>query len=163
MSTPRLAELAIVHLDNWERRLGEALAPLSESQIWWRPNAAGNSIGNLLLHLAGNLRQWIVGGLGGGSLERRRGDEFRAQGGLNKAELWALFSEVVADCRRVAAALDEEALTRRYAVQGYDFDGHATLFHPLEHLSYHAGQIVLLAKALAPRAGLDFYPQHAGE
>lgn len=70
-------------------------AKLSREQLWWRPDEASNSIANLVLHLAGNVRQWIVAGVGGAADERQRAEEFSARGGLDADELLERLEDAV--------------------------------------------------------------------
>jgi uncharacterized damage-inducible protein DinB len=148
----------------WNEYLGKitaAVEPLAEEQVWWRPGEESNSIGNLLAHLDGNLRQWVLEGLGGEPVERHRDAEFAARGGATKAELLGRLGATVARCLAVVAGLTAAELERQRRIQKYDLDGYRALFHTVEHMSYHTGQIVLLAKLHGAR--LDFYPQHRGE
>ncbi|HSM50280.1 MAG TPA: DinB family protein [Thermoanaerobaculia bacterium] len=156
-----LPGLAAHYLGEYLAKIEAALAPLADEQLWWRPAESTNAIGNLLLHLHGNLSQWVLDGLGGREYTRRRGEEFAARAGAPKGELLAALAATVAACREAAAALPAAELARVRTIQGYDVDGARALFHAVEHMSYHTGQIVLLAKALG--AELDFYPQHRGE
>jgi uncharacterized damage-inducible protein DinB len=152
------------YFQQYLRKIHECTALLSEEQVWWRPNDAFNSVGNLLLHLRGNLSQWVLAALGGQPFERHRAEEFRARGGVAKAELLAGLEETVRRVRAVIAGLDATALERHQAVQGYATDGLGVVFHVVEHMSYHTGQIVATTKQLTgPEAGIDFYPQHRGE
>jgi uncharacterized damage-inducible protein DinB len=160
----RLAALADAYLGQYASKLDACLARLDDAQVWWRPAAGTNSVGNLVLHLRGNLSQWLLAGLGGRAFERRRRDEFLAEGGASCEELRATLAETLAACRQVAAALTPQQLAAPCTVQGYALDGLGVLLHALEHASYHVGQVVLLTKQLlGPQAKLDFYPQHAGE
>jgi uncharacterized damage-inducible protein DinB len=162
VSEPLLA-LADRYLAEYLDKIGRATATLSEEQLWWRPNERSNSIANLLLHLDGNLTQWCLGGLLGEPFERHRGAEFAARAG-GGAELVARLAATVARCRAGLRGLDPAALARELTIQGYQMDGRGALFHAVEHMSYHTGQIVLLAKALlAPAVELEFYPQHRTE
>lgn len=148
----------------WEEYLGKierAVAPLSEQELWWRGDERSNSVANLLAHLHGNLSQWVVAGLGGQPFERHRDAEFAARGGRTKAELLADLRSTVARCRETIRRLPADELGRVRRIQKYELDGYRALFHTVEHMSYHTGQIVLLAKLLG--AALDFYPQHRGE
>jgi uncharacterized damage-inducible protein DinB len=164
----RLQELAVEYWQEYLDKIEAAVAALSEDEVWWRASPSSNSIGNLLLHLAGNLGQWVIAGLAGESHERRRSLEFAA--GLDgetprvaKAEALARLRARVAECVAVARRLPAAELDRVRRIQKYELDGWKALFHAVEHMSYHAGQIVQLAKQLRPEAGLDFYPQHRGE
>jgi uncharacterized damage-inducible protein DinB len=160
-----MAESLVAFADRyWQeyaRKIETAVAPLSEEQIWWRPNEASNSIGNLLAHLTGNLSQWVLEGLGGEKFDRHRSQEFSARSGAAKVELLNRLLGVVERCRATVARLSDGDLARRRRIQTYETDGYDALFHAVEHMSYHTGQIVLLAKMMGIQ--LDFYPQHRGE
>ncbi len=157
----RLIELADHYWEEYLGKIERAAAPLSEDQLWWRGNEHGNSIANLLAHLRGNLAQWVLAGLGGQPFERHRDEEFAARGGRTKAELLADLRSTVTRCRGTIRGLTPEELARVRQIQKYELDGYRALFHTVEHMSYHTGQIVLLAKLLG--AEIDFYPQHKGE
>ena len=147
-------------------KITAALAGLNEEQIWWRPNAASNSIGNLLLHLAGNARQWIVAGVGGAPDVRARAAEFAAQQTLGKHALLARLSETLAEVDAVLARLATEAaqsdapLQRVCVPQGFPQSVLDAVFHVVEHFSYHTGQIVYLAKQLSGEQ-TQFYDERA--
>ncbi len=144
------------YLDKIERTAGR----LTPEQLWWRPNAACNSVGNLLLHLCGNLSQWVLAGLGGEGFERRRDEEFAAAGGADAAALLARLREVVLACRSLTERLTERDLERTMTIQGYTSTGFGVLLHAVEHMSYHTGQIVFVAKQLlGGPAEIEFYPQ----
>jgi uncharacterized damage-inducible protein DinB len=152
------------YFEQYLRKIRECVALLTEEQVWWRPNEAVNSVGNLLLHLRGNLSQWVLATLGGRPFERHRAEEFRARGGATKAELLSGLDEAVQATRAVIAGLDTAALERRHQVQRSDTDGLGIVFHVVEHMSYHTGQIVATTKQLTgPEAGIEFYPQHRSE
>jgi uncharacterized damage-inducible protein DinB len=151
-------------LAQYMSRIRDCVALLSEEQVWWRPNEACNSVGNLLLHLCGNLSQWVLSALGGQAYERRRAQEFRAREGEPRTDLVARLEEVVRSARAVIGGLDAAALERACHVQATDTDGLGVVFHVVEHMSYHTGQIVAATKQLTgPQAGIEFYPQHRGE
>lgn len=137
-------------------KIRSALARLPEDDLWWRPNAASNSVGHLLLHLAGNVRQWVVHGLGGEDDVRQRAGEFAASGGESKEELLLRLEETLREVDRVLGAFDPERLGAPLEIQGLSTTGMAALFHAVEHFSTHTGQILYIAKA---RVGedLDFY------
>lgn len=160
----RFLALASGLLEQYAGKIAQALAPLSEEQVWWRPNGASNSAGNLVLHLCGNLSQWVLLGMGGHPYERRRSLEFTAEKTAGKAELLARLSGVVREARRLLAGLGAAELLAPKRIQGYETDGLGAVLQAVEHMSYHTGQIVFLAKALlGPAAGIDFYPQHRDE
>jgi uncharacterized damage-inducible protein DinB len=152
------------YFEQYLRKIGVCVALLSEQQVWWRPNESCNSVGNLLLHLRGNLSQWVLAALGGQAYERHRAAEFRARQGQPKDELMEGLAAVVEKVRAVVAGLDGAALERAHHVQGYDTDGLGVVFHVVEHMSYHTGQIVAATKQLiGPDAAIEFYPQHRNE
>jgi uncharacterized damage-inducible protein DinB len=158
----RLGAAAVELLGEYLRKIEAAVPLLTESQVWWRANPHSNSIGNLLLHLEGNLSQWLLAGLGGQPYERRRSAEFAAHEGAPARELLARLRDVVQRCIAVAASIDDDALAARHEIQGYARDGFGVLLHAVEHMSYHTGQIVLLVKQLAGEGGIEFYPHLAG-
>jgi uncharacterized damage-inducible protein DinB len=160
----RLIDFADRYWAEYQDKIERVTASLDDDAFWWRPNERSNSIANLLLHLRGNLGQWVLAGLLGEAVERRRSAEFAAREGARGAELVAALGEVVGRCRAGVRGLSETDLARPLRIQSYSVDGYEALFHAVEHMSYHTGQIVLLAKATAP-AGIEieFYPQHRGE
>jgi len=130
-------------------RIAACLRELSAEQIWWRPNPASNSVGNLVLHLEGNVRQWLVSGLGGTPDRRERDLEFAESGPILPRTLIARLRRAVTDAARVMDKLDDEALAKTYSIQGFRVTGLRAVFHVAEHFSHHAGQIILLTKSLA--------------
>jgi uncharacterized damage-inducible protein DinB len=160
----RFLETSAEFLGTFLRRIQDCVARLSEDEVWWRPNPAVNSVGNLLLHLHGNLSQWILDGLAGARFERHRDHEFAEEGPLRKAELLARLERAVAECQRVVRGLSPEELVAPREIQGYRTDGVYTVQHVVEHMSYHTGQIVQTTKALrGPEEGIEFYPQLRGQ
>lgn len=146
-----------MHFLEWNHeRIIRCVETLSEEEIWWRANENSLSIGNQLLHLTGNIRQWAVHGLGGLPDVRQRASEFAARGEYSGAELLAMLSEVVEDARLAVSDLTEAELLRERAIQSYRHDGLFILVHVIEHFSYHTGQIICQTKALRD-VDLDFY------
>ena len=129
-------------------RIARCLEKLSQDQIWWRPNAASNSMGNLVLHLNGNVRQWIISGLGGVADIRQRDLEFRQQGPIPRRALLTLLQGTVREACRVLQGLSSADLSRTYYIQGFRVTGLDAVFHVTEHFSHHAGQIILATKML---------------
>ena len=127
-------------------RIVKCLQQLSEEDIWWRPNSASNSVGNLVLHLCGNVRQWIVSGLGEAEFRRERDREFAEQGPIPREVLVKQLRETVRDACRVLAQLSDDSLSRKYDIQGYHETGLYAVFHVTEHFGYHAGQIIYITK-----------------
>ncbi len=138
-----------------------ALQALPPEQLWWRPNASSNSAGNLVLHLAGNVRQWIVSGVGGAPDVRQRDLEFSTRDGLPLEALLELLDSACADATAVLARLDAASLAESRVIQGRDTSVFSAVYHVVEHFSGHTGQIILLAKSFTP-ASVQFYDDAGG-
>jgi uncharacterized damage-inducible protein DinB len=122
---------------------------LSEEDIWWRAHGANNSIGNLVLHLCGNVRQWIISGLGGAPDHRERPKEFSETGPIPKADLAAKLQATVREADQVLERLDVSHLLEPRTIQGFHRTGLQALFHVVEHFSQHLGQIIYVTKMKA--------------
>lgn len=140
------------------RRCVEAMP---EQDLWWRPNPRSNSVGNLLLHLAGNIRQWVVAGIGGESDARQRQEEFDAAGGLDRRAALDLLEATMRDVDRVLSALDADRLLERRIIQGREVSVLDALYHAVEHFGMHTGQIIYIAK-LRTGTDLGFYEMDGG-
>jgi uncharacterized damage-inducible protein DinB len=147
----RLAELCV---RQWRSRFEERYLPrivgcleqLSDEEIWWRPNEASNSIGNLVLHVCGNMRQWIISGLGGPADVRERDKEFSERGPITRAALREKLQRTVSEACDVLARLRPSVLTRHFRIQGYDVTGYEAAAQVIEHVAYHLGQIIYVTK-----------------
>jgi uncharacterized damage-inducible protein DinB len=137
-------------------KIERCLEKLSDEDVWWRANAESNSIGNLLLHLAGNVRQWIVSGLGGERDARVRQQEFDERSMIPRAELLALLKGALSEVDETLASFDSSLLLEERQIQGSDVIVLEAIFHVVEHFSMHTGQIILLTKMLKS-ADLRFY------
>ncbi len=137
-------------------RIEKCLDLLSEAEVWHRPNASSNSVGNLILHLCGNIRQYIISGLGQQPDKRERDAEFLATEGFTKKELWQKLIETLAEAASVIEAADDKNLLAERKVQGYTLTGIGIIIHVVEHYSYHAGQIAFWTKLLKDK-DLGFY------
>jgi uncharacterized damage-inducible protein DinB len=124
-----------------------AIDPLTAEQIWWRPNDASNSIGNLMLHLAGNVRQWIVGGVSGQDVDRNRDWEFSTRDQLSTVQLTKRLRAVVDDACAVIVKVPDDELGQPRTIQGFETTVFGAIYHVVEHFAMHTGQIILLAKA----------------
>jgi uncharacterized damage-inducible protein DinB len=142
-------------------KIERSLEILSDEQIWWRSNPESNSIGNLMLHLSGNARQWIVSGVGGANSDRDRPQEFAERSLIPRDELIGRLRETLADVDEVLRLLDPATLLQRRTIQGCDVTVLEAIFHVVEHFSMHTGQIILLAKMLTGR-DLAFYDFSSG-
>ena len=128
-------------------RLERCLNELSETDIWWRPNENSNSVGNLVLHLCGNARQWILTGLGGATDQRKRQAEFDERGPVSRAELIQKVQQLMSEINVVLDRLTPADIERPIVVQGFNETGMSILIHVVEHFSYHVGQIAYIVKA----------------
>lgn len=161
---PTFPKLASRYLGEYLEKIERATDGLDDDRIWFRPTQGVNSIGNLLLHLAGNLSLWIAQGLGGRTFDRDRAGEFAADGSHGRSELIERLAEVVEHCQWVLGQEAVDSLGQPIEIQGYSIDRRGAIFHAIEHMGYHTGQIVQLAKQLhGPSHGLEFYPQHRDE
>lgn len=136
------------------RRLGEenvprikkCLAELTTEEIWYRPNENSNSVGNLVLHLCGNVRQWLLSGLGGYTDNRRRQQEFDERGPFPTSILLRHLDELMEEVDKVLNRLTAEQLLQPVEIQGFMETGVSVLVHVIEHFSYHTGQITYYVK-----------------
>lgn len=126
--------------------LRACLTTLNDEDIWWRPNEKSNSIGNLILHLCGNIRQWIVHGVGGAADERNRPTEFAAREPFSKAELLQKLEATLVEVDSVLANVQLEKLTESCMIQGFNVTVLGAIFHVVEHFAYHTGQIIYITK-----------------
>src|SRR6266702_4740563 len=137
-------------------KIERCLNLLTDEQIWWRPNSESNSIGNLLLHLSGNARQWIVCGVGGAADARDRDAEFAQREMIPREELRSLLKQTLREVDATLARFDPSKLLETRTIQGLDVSVLEAILHVVEHFSMHAGQIILLTKLLTA-ADLHFY------
>jgi uncharacterized damage-inducible protein DinB len=147
--------------DDYLPKVERCLERLTDEQIWWRANEESNSIGNLILHLCGNARQWIIAGVGSQPDNRVRDAEFQRRELIGRAELLTLLRSTLAEIDSTLLALDPaEVLSTRH-IQGHDVDVLKAIFHVTEHFSMHTGQIFLLTKLLTA-TDLRFYDFEEG-
>ena len=137
-------------------KIQKSLAVISDEQIWWRSGPETNSIGNLLLHLSGNARQWIVSGVGELPDHRERQAEFDAREGQTREELLEQLNQTVTEVDAVLANLDTAKLLETRHIQNHDVTVIDAIYHVVEHFAMHTGQIIYLAKMLG-RTDLGFY------
>jgi uncharacterized damage-inducible protein DinB len=142
-------------------KIRSCVEALPREALWRRPAPGANSIGNLLLHLAGNVRQWIVAGVGGAADTRERAAEFAAEDGADGPELLAHLAGTLAETDVVLARLSGDALLDRRAIQGREVSVLEAIYHVTEHFGMHTGQIILLTKMLAP-GSIAFYEDAGG-
>ena len=134
------------------KQIEKCLSLLTVEQVWSRPNEASNAIGNLVLHLRGNVQLWIVSSIGGVSFERNRPAEFAQRDALPVNQILPSLQQTVSDASDVIRRLAAERLLEQVTIQGYTVSVLAAVFHVVEHFSLHTGQIVYQTKSLT---GLD--------
>lgn len=150
-------------LREYLQKIERCLKVLSDDDIWWRAHACvpsrhetNNSIGNLILHLSGNVRQWIVSGLGGEADARNRPAEFAEREKIPKEKLLFMLRTTLEDADRVLAAFDSGRLLEVRHIQKYDVTCLDALSHVVEHFAQHLGQIIYITK-LRKERDLKFY------
>ena len=147
-STARLEQLA--------GRIETCLGTLTEEQVWARGSDNENAVGNLVLHLCGNVRQWIISAVGGQPDIRERDAEFAARGGLGKAQLLERLRSTVTEANAVIDAVTAEKLAERRVIQNYQVSVLEAIYHVVEHFAMHTGQIVFATKMMTGK-DLAFY------
>lgn len=137
-------------------KIERCVEKLSEEDLWWRPNERSNSVGNLLLHLAGNVRQWIVSGVGGADDVRQRQQEFDEREHLPGSVLMEQLRGALAEVDQVLASLEGDDLLEPRQIQGLEVSVMDAVYHVVEHFSAHVGQIVYITK-MRTGSDLGFY------
>lgn len=146
-------------MDESLRMLKISVEKVSEEQLWQKPNASLNSIGNLILHLCGNMTQYGIASLNETEDKRERNLEFSTEGGFGKDELMLKIKEVIEEVKSTFRGISLERLLSQRQVQGFKFSGIGNMVHVVEHLSYHTGQIAFWVKQLKNEQ-LGFYDGH---
>ena len=147
---------SITRIDENTQKLIVCLNELEEAETWKRPNQHSNSVGNIILHLCGNMRQYAISSLGNIKDTRERDKEFSADGGYSKSELLKKLSDTVEQAKNIIKNISEAELLRKRQVQGFIHSGIGIIVHVTEHYSYHTGQIIFWTKLLKDK-DLGFY------
>lgn len=142
-----IAEVKLRLIEESVPRIKKCLDQLTDNEIWYRPNQETVSVGNLILHLCGNVRQWILSGLGNAIDSRERQAEFDTAGPLPKEKLLTDLDELMEQVSNLLDQLTVKDLTSIKKVQGFEFTGLGILIHVVEHFSYHVGQITYFVKS----------------
>jgi len=135
-------------LADYHAQIAHCVDLLSPAEVWQRANDHSNSVGNLLLHLRGNVMMWIVAGLGGRAFERDRPAEFAQREPLSIEPIMQRLAVAVHDADALIAGLSDDALTRSYEIQNYRVTGLEAVYHVVEHFAFHTGQIITMTKAI---------------
>ena len=155
----QLIDAAARLFDQSLSQIRRCAALLSDQQAWSRANENCNSVANLVLHLTGNVRQWLVAGVGGQAFDRDRPAEFSARDGRPLTPLVDELERVVRQAVSVIQQLTPAQLTEMRTIQRYDVSTTLAVFHVAEHFSFHTGQIIHITKALLD-VDLSLYDQH---
>jgi uncharacterized damage-inducible protein DinB len=142
-------------------KLRHCVNALPQAAVWSRPNDSSNSIGNLLVHLAGNVTEWILGGVGGQTISRYRAGEFAQKAGRDAPALLDDLEAVLRKADSVLAGLSAKDLDRSIVIQGRETTILGAIYHVVEHFAMHTGQIVLMTKIYAP-GKISFYEDEGG-
>jgi uncharacterized damage-inducible protein DinB len=135
-------------LKEYTERIEDCLTRLTPEQVWARSGKSDNSIANLVLHLCGNVTQWIGSGVGGRPDHRHRDEEFAARAGLKPAELTGKLQGVVEDAVAIIRKQTAERLAEIIHPQGYTVSVLEAIYHVVEHFSQHTGQILFATKLI---------------
>ena len=161
IATAFLKESRTLLVGDYLPKIERCVTLLTDGHIWWRANPASNSIGNLLLHLSGNVRQWIVVGLGRAVDHRDRNAEFAQRQMIPRDELLTRLRDTLREADQTLDTFDHERLLDRFTIQGLEVSALAAIMHVVEHFSMHTGQIILLAKMFT-EVDLEFYDFTSG-
>jgi hypothetical protein len=130
------------------KKIKHCLSQLNDEQVWWRQAESQNSIANIILHLCGNVRQWIISGIGGKPDIRDRPSEFSERRMISKAELLRCLDEVTEEARAVLAKSTAAGLLGRRRIQGFDVTVLGAVFDSVPHFVGHTHQIVYITRSL---------------
>lgn len=147
-------------LDQSMIKIRHCMKQLSAEQVWWRPDASINSIGNLCLHLAGNLKQWGIMGLTDFPDQRQRESEFSADVRIESSELLRDLESVVAQAIELWRSVTEDELMQKTTIQGFEVTWMQALSHTSSHFVGHTHQIIMLTRM---QLGDDYRFQWAPE
>lgn len=147
---------ALYRMDESTRMIKKSLSELTDEEVWQKPNSSSNSVANLLLHLSGNISQYIISSLGENDDDRNRDQEFSTEGGYTKNELLQKLEDTVDSAKRIIFDASPDKMVKYRSVQGFSFSGIGVIMHAVEHYSYHTGQIAFWVKQLKNK-DLGFY------
>ena len=138
------------------RMVNLALEKTTETQLWQLPYDGGMRLGNQLLHITANLRQYVISGLGKKEDSRNRPLEFETKEGKTKKELVKALINTVQEAKEIINQTSQEELLEKYILQGFTLSGLGAVLHAVEHFSYHTGQIAFCVKQFTGE-DLGFY------
>jgi len=154
--SPLFLDFSKKKLTQCTERIRTCVERLSDDQLWMRQHETENAVGNILLHLAGNVRQWIISGIGGKPDVRVRDREFSARGDIAAQDLLARLEATVEEANAVLDSLTPEVLAERIVIQKHETSKLEAVYHVVEHFGGHTGQIIFVTK-LVTGEDLGFY------
>jgi hypothetical protein len=144
------------------RKVEHCVRQINEEQVWWRPKPGMNSVANLMLHLSGNLRQWIVSGIGGARDIRNRPGEFADRLELPKNNILSMLRSTVREADEVMEKLDAMRLKEPRRIQGFDTNVLEAIFDTVAHFRGHTQEIIHMTREmLGDKYKFDFIPKGA--
>jgi uncharacterized damage-inducible protein DinB len=146
----------VLRMNESTDRVLKCLSMIPDDKLWQRPNSQLSSVGNLVLHLRGNISQYIISSLGGMPDVRIRSAEFETTGGHTPKELAEMIKATASEACAIISRCSATELMRMRTVQGFALTGMGVCIHVVEHYSYHTGQIALHTK-LMREEDLGFY------
>ena len=138
-------------LEQMSANLKVCLDNLTDEQVWKRHGPHENAVGNLVLHMCGNMRQWIMHGVGGDKDVRVRDEEFAANGGSTATALIELFYKTVVEARHIIEPLPPERLVKRITPQNREVSVLEAIYQVVGHVQQHVGQIIVLTKQMTSK------------
>ena len=145
-------------------RIEHCLGQLTAEQVWWRPDESQNSIGNLILHLCGNLRQWLISGVGGAKDNRNRPAEFSERREVPVSELIAMLRNTVSESVTAISNVPAVEMLRRRRIQGFDETALSAIFSAVPHFRGHTQEIIYRTRSfLGDRYRFAWKPSTAEE
>jgi hypothetical protein len=127
-------------------RVERCVSELSDEEVWWRQHESNNSVGNLVLHLTGNLGQFVLAGIGGKDDTRNKEKEFSERRPIPKGELIRGLKEALVAADETLSRLDVARLLDKIIVQGRERRVFEVIAVVVEHFALHTGQIIFITK-----------------
>jgi len=145
--------IAVDYLDESRKTLSDArdkivhcLRQLNDDQVNWRPFEPQNSLANLILHLCGNVRQWIISGAGGTPDTRNRPAEFADRNRYAVSDLIDRLNATVKEADEVIARVPHERLLQPVRIQGFQTTPMAAIYHSVSHFVGHSQEIINITR-----------------
>ena len=135
-------------LEQQARHIEDCIGRVNNEQVWTRHSDNENSIGNLVLHLCGNVRQWIGYGIGDLTDQRDRDAEFAARGGFETAQLLDRLRSTVSQAAGIIRNFDSARLLDKVTIQNSEVTKMQAIYQVVQHFSQHTGQIMFITKLL---------------